>query len=321
MHDGRFFVKGIRIFIAMVMGIFISIPAAVAADFTQNALLQFTALWGETSNETTFREGKSRLDWPMDMQLASFAYSAGYRDFIEFDFFLHASPWMSSGSPMKDFDWLDESYHPWCQPHDGIDVYSESPVDSKALIFGTAIRAYPLSVSCFSAGILVGYHNQKMDFRAYDTNQVGYGSWQNQTASTTGRTSTYNVKYRFWEIGLTGRLHAGNVLKVTADASVIPYAEASDEDDHIRRFRTSTTECTGYGGMISLSTQFALSKRWFVSSSCSRVHISTDGHQRQYWYGNDPATGFDDTGQVVSGIDAEIIQDSFSVGIALGCSL
>ncbi len=305
----------------MIMGFFVSLPAAAAADFTQSAFLQFTTLWGETSNETTFQGGVSRLDWPMDMQLASVGYSASYRGIIELDLALHASPWMQGGSPMKDFDWLDEARYPGRQAHGGVDVYSESDLDSKALAFDSALRIYPLSASFASAGFLVGYHYQEMDFRAYDTHQVGYGSWQDQTISTTGPTSTYNVKYDFYEIGLTGRLHAGSVLKVTADASVIPYAEVSDEDNHLRRLRTSRTECSGYGGKLSLSMRFALSKKWYVSSSCSRVHISADGHQRQYWYGNDPATGFDDTGQAVSGIDAEIIQDSFSAGIALGCSL
>lgn len=305
----------------MIIGVFISLPAASAADFTQNAFLQFTTLWGETSYETTFEEGVSRLDWPMDMQLASFGYSASYRGIIELDLALHASPWMRSGNSMEDFDWLDETYYPGRQVHGGIDVYSESVIDSQALIFDATLRTYPLSISFASAGLLVGYHNQQMDFRAYDTSQVGFGSWQDQTVSVTGPTSTYNVKYSFYEIGLTGRLHAGKTLRVTVDASAIPYAEASDEDNHLRRLRTSQTEATGYGGMLSLSMQYALNKKWFVSSSCSRVHISTDGHQRQYWYGNDPATpGYDDTGQELSGIDAEIIQDSFIAGIGIGCS-
>jgi hypothetical protein len=284
--------------------------------------LQFTALWGKTSNETTFEEGVSRLEWPMDNKLASFGYAVNYRGIVELDLALHTSPWMRSGNYMEDSDWLDEAHYPGRQPHSGVDVYSRSTVDSKALIFDSALRAYPLSNSYASVGLLVGYHNQQLDFRAYDTNQVGLGPWQDQTVSVTGATSTYTVRYGFFELGLTGRLHAGKVLSLTVDTSVIPYAKVSDEDNHLRRYRNSHTECTGYGGMISLSTQFALSKKWYVSSSCSRIHISADdGHQRQYWYGNDPATpGYDDTGQSVSGIDAELVQDSFAAGIALGCS-
>lgn len=320
-HDGRVLVKGIRIFIATVMGIFITVPAAAAADFEQSARLQLTALWGETSAETTFQEGTSRLDWPMDLQLVSFAYTAGYRSLVELELALHASPWMRSGTPMRDYDWLDESYFSGLQPHEGTDIYSESEVDSKAFVFDSILRVYPLSFSFASAGIIAAYQNQQMDFKAYNTNQIGFGSWQSYTTRSSGPTSTYNLKGSIYRIGLTGRLHAGNVLRATIDASAIPYAKFSDEDNHIRRLRVSEAECTGYGGMLSVSTQFALGRKWYLSSFCSKTHISTEGHQRQYWYGNDPASFGNDTGLVRSGIDAEIIQDSFSAGIAVGCRL
>lgn len=320
-RDGRVLVKGMRIFIMAILGIFIIIPAAAAADLEQSARLQLTGLWGETSVETTFRDGRSRLVWPMDVQLAGVAYTAGYRDIVELEVSLHACPWIRSGAPMKDYDWLDESYSPGLPPHGGTDIYSESKVDSKAFMFDSILRVYPLSVSSASAGLFAAYHNGQADFRAYDTNQIGFGPWQGYTNTSSGPTCTYNLKSALFQIGLTGRLHAGNVLKITIDASVIPYAEFSDEDNHIRRSRVSRAECSGYGGMLSISTQFALGGKWYLYSSCSKAHVSADGHQNQYWYGNDPASPGNETGHTESGINTEITQDSFRAGIAIGCRL
>lgn len=281
-------------------------------------------MWGETSNHTCFREGASRLEWPMDMQLIGTAYMINFFDAVELEVGMQAAPWISNGKPMQDYDWIDESLSrsPRRADHEGLDIYSMSIVDSKAFSYDATMRGFPLSVQFASLGFFLSYRNQEMDFNAFDTNQIGFGSWQDQTARAYGPTSTYTVEYDTYLIGLAWRVHAADFLKMTVDTAYIPYAKAVDEDNHIRRLRLSQTKCTGTGGMLSLSMQFSLSKKWYVSSSCSKLHIATDGHQKQSWYGNDPASvGFDDTGQVLSGIDAEIDQDSFHAGISIGCRL
>lgn len=316
--------KGIRTAVITIALILSYIPALSAAGITQNARIGFISMWGETSNNTCFREGASRLEWPMDMKLVHTAYMVNLSDFVEVELGLRAGPWISSGRPMQDYDWMNEalSRSPRRADHEGVDIYSTSIVDSKAFSYDATMRVFPLNFQYATLGLFFSYQNQEMDFKAYDTNQTGFGSWQDQTTSVFGPISTYAVEYDTYLIGLAWRAQAADFLKLTIYTAYIPYAKASDEDNHIRRLRVSRTECTGTGHMLSLSMQFRLSNKWFVSSTCSKLRISTDGHQKQIWYGNDPASpNYDDTGQVMSGINAEINQDSFHAGISIGCNL
>jgi hypothetical protein len=161
-----------------------------------------------------------------------------------------------------------------------------------------------------------------MDYKASNVQQTGYGPWSPlYTVSLAGPTSTYTLNYEFYSVGLSWRLKAGTRASITIDTAWIPYASVSDQDEHLRRYRESKTTCDGSGTMISANWKFALTPRWFVASSFSRTHISADGSQKLYWWGDDPATAVDDTGTSVSGIDADMEQDSYRFGISLGSSL
>ncbi len=316
--------KGIRTAVIIAIFIFVHATGLSAAGITHSARLGLSSIWGETSNNTFFREGASRLEWPMNLQLVGTAYTIDFFDVVEVVLGMHASPWISIGKPMRDYDWINESLSglPRRAAHEGVDIYSESIVDSKIYSYDGTIRFFPLKYQFASLGMLLSYQNRELDFRAFDTNQTGFGSWQDQTTGVSGPTSTYSVEYDIIQTGLSWRVHAGDSLKVTVDTSYIPYVRALDEDNHIRRFRISRTKCTGDGRQLSLSMMFRLNKKWHISSSCSKLDIDTDGHQKQFWYGNDPASnGYDDTGQVLTGIDAEIEQDSFHAGVSIGFDL
>lgn len=306
----------------MVAILFSHATALIAAGITHNGRIQLTSIWGETSFLTTFEEGASSLEWPMDMQLIGAAYTIHFTDIAEIEVALKTSPWINNKSPMKDFDWINESRYQSRAPHEGIDIYSESSVDSKAFMYDSTLRVYPVRLPFASLGFLLAYQNQEMDFRAFNTRQVGFGPWQDQMSTVFGPTSTYTVEYDLYHVGVAWKLNAEDILKLTLDTSYIPYAKAIDEDNHIRRGRVSQAECTGTGSMLSMSLLFALGEKWYISSSCTKLHVSADGNQKQIWYANDPATpSYDDTGQALTGIDDEIRQDSFHLGISVGCKL
>lgn len=317
--------KGIRIVIVTVVALIAHASVLSASNLAHSARLQYISLWGDTSYQTTFKQGSSRLDWPLDMHLLGAAYMAAYREAFELELFLQTCPRTSIHRPMKDYDWLDEAYYPGRQDHAGPDIYSESEINAKALIYGVnariflrsfpAVRALPAA----SVGLFLAYHAQEIDFSSYDTFQDGYGPWQDQTCVIYGPTTTYTVNYDVLHTGLTFRAQAGDALRITLDASYLPYVEANDEDHHIRRKRVSRADCTGDGSMVSLSLQFALNSTWFLHSSCSRMRIDTSGSQTQRWYANDPASDIDDTGRVLPGISTEIDQRSFNAGFAIGC--
>jgi hypothetical protein len=296
-------------------------PARSAPDFTHSFSFLSTGVWGTASNRTVFSTGMSRLDWPMNFGLVGGLYRAGVRGLAEWDLSIQACPWTRSMQNMEDYDLLKESRYGYAS-HEGIDIYSESTTDSKAFILGTGLRVFALSLPYADLGVFLGYENQEMDFKTYNVRQTGYGPWAPlYTVSLTGPGSTYTLNYEFYSLGLTWRLEAGEQASLTLDAAFIPYASVSDEDEHLRRYRESKTTCDGTGSMLSMNGQFALTGKWFVSSSCSLVSISADGYQKQFWWGNDPGSAGDETGTVLGGIDAHMEQDSFRIGLALGCRL
>lgn len=305
----------------MTIGMFlIHLSVLNAADLGHRALFEVSSLWGETMYEITPVDGISRLSWPMDMRLLGAGYALTYRDLIEADFRIQASPWSESARPMEDCDWINESRDPAWAPYDALDVFSRSTVDSKALVLESNVRIFPLSLPPASLGFVGGVHYQEADFRAYDTRQTGYNSWRNYTGSVSGPTATYTVEYRFVHVGASWRVHADRRLYLALETSYIPYARAEDKDNHLRRMRVSRSECTGIGRMFSLSVQYFFTDTWYASTDCSGLRINTSGDQVQYWYGDDPATQtFDETGRGLAGIGAEIEQETFHVGLGFGC--
>ncbi len=286
--------------------------------FSSSLRVQAVSLWGKTTNETTFRQGMSSLEWPVEMRLLEASYLVAVEDLVELELSLQACPWIRSRNPMEDYDWLDESYYSGRAPHDGIDIYSESTIDEKAISFDARARIFALRKAPAYVGLFLAYTNQEMDFKAYDTVQEGYGTWSDRTGSVSGPSCTYTVEYDIYQIGLSWRFNASDILKVTLDSAFIPYVKVRDEDDHIRRLRISQTNCEGHGRMLAMTMHYSIWNRWFVSSSCTWLNISTNGSQIQYWYGNDPASNGDETGMTAQGIGSDIDQKTMNVGIAIG---
>ncbi len=297
-------------------------PAPVSTPFSHSLSLTYSDVSGTSSVTTRFNSGRSRLDWPMDFGLVGGTYRARYREIAEWGISLQACPWTRSAQPMKDIDMFDESrFNGGIPVHDGIDIYSESTTDVKAFLVDLDLRVFALSSRYASMGLLLAYQAQEMDYKTYDTQQVGYGPWDDNTFNLLGPTSTYTVNYDIYTVGLTWRLKAGSRASLTVDTAFIPRATTTDEDNHLRRLRSSEIDCKGNGTRLSLNAKLALNRNWFVSSSCSRIRISGDGTQKQHWYGDDPGTMINDTGRTISGIDAEIKQDSFHIGLSLGRTL
>jgi hypothetical protein len=295
--------------------------APAPRDLTQSVGIVFTGIWGTTSNRTDFASGMSCLDWPMDFQLVGAEYRAAYRGLAELGISLSACPWTRSISDMEDIDLLNESFFGYWA-HDGVDIHSTSTTDSKAFIMDADLRVFLLSSRYASLGLILGYQYQELDYKTYDVRQTGYGPWAPMyTVSLAGPASTYTLNQESCAVGLTWRLKADERASITVDTAVLPYVSFSDEDNHLLRYRLSRNECNGTGTLLALNLKLALTGGWFVTSSCSRVRNHTDGSQRLYWWGDDPGSPGDETGMSMGGIAAEVDQDSFSIGLSLGCSL
>jgi hypothetical protein len=84
--------------------------------------------------------------------------------------------------------------------------------------------------------------------------------------------------------------------------------------------RLSLSEATGTGGMLSLSLQYYFTDIWYAAHTCSKLRIKNEREPGSVLVRQRPgAPGLDDTGRALAGIDVEIEQDTFHMGVGLGC--
>lgn len=98
---------------------------------------------------------------------------------------------------------------------------------------------------------------------------------------------------------------------------------ASDRDDHVLRNKLSEAFGLGIGAFAGLETRF----RWGNAQAGSRPYLllswrwlglRANTRQTQVWYGDDPGTAGDDTGDWISGVDHQLSTRQSAVLLAAG---
>ncbi len=270
-NSGRLLVyKGLKSlslsFLVLIFSVLtvVSLYSSVHAFEYQGTIsLEAVDITGKSSNLTTFNGGRSKLEWPMDARTIGIRVGLWARDIFEAEFSIAATPWVSNHNPMKDFDYLDER---GAQTHAGVDIYSENDLDSKVLLCALQSRIFPLRTRFISGGFTAGYRFEEFDYRAYNTRQVGYGPWENQTGNISGPTSIYSVNYNIFSLGLALKTRIEDTFIITLEACALPLVYAKDEDEHLKRNRVSYTSTSGTGYQASFSSLFKITGNWFISS-------------------------------------------------------
>ena len=97
---------------------------------------------------------------------------------------------------------------------------------------------------------------------------------------------------------------------------------ASDYDDHLRRNKVATSHVMGRGVITDLNAFYTISGggrvKPFIELVGSFLYFHASGSQKQRWYGDDPITAEDDTGNLLQGIPHEINSQQASVGLRAG---
>jgi len=302
--------------ISCVLAVLVFHSRGFALEYSGSASLELINASGENTWISKFNSGRSKLIWPIELKTLGINLGMKGGDLFEAELSIATAPWSSDCGSMKDYDYLDESMFRSKQPHEGVDLYSISDLDSKALIMGIKAGVYPLRTRFLAAGITAGYRQEEYDYRTYNTSQTGYGPWQDQTADITGPTSFYSVNYDIFSLGLALRSTL-DAMVLTFEAAALPLVYVTDEDEHLKRNRVLESETTGSGYQTSFCGVLMLSRDWSAFARCSYIRIQTDGDHDQYWYGDDPVTSYDDTGSGLQNIDTEINQKSFRMGIGV----
>jgi hypothetical protein len=224
---------------------------------------------------------------------------------------------------MQDYDW-------WMYP--GIPKvpfnYTESPAAMRWYLAAAEAQFNLSSGEWGKVALAFGYRFQFINQRITSGN--GWSLDTNLDGTLEPRTpdqfNVYALDYRIFyntvTAGMNLILNPASPVSITAEAGfALPYVY--DRDNHILRHKLSTASGIGYGGIAGLEARYTWSPassrlRPFVALSSSGLWLFANTLQTQYWYGDDPFTPWDDTGNWISGIDHRISTRQYRVAFILG---
>ncbi len=231
---------------------------------------------------------------------------------------------------MKDSDWDElEGFFPMTKFS-----YTESIPEMNFLEFHFKSQ-YQISGNMKNYNfILFGIKKQKIEQsidnftgwrRLFDENSISYLPRDTIPQFSNLPALYYRVTYKTPYVGFGIRRSFGNSSSIDLSASYA-LVMASDFDNHLLRKKTAESNGNGNGIFLNGSGSFLIDK--FGSSNklyfeanigYSKFQINTT--QTQSWYGDDPASSFDDTGAVQSGIPYSIRSSQLAIGFKLRLSL
>lgn len=262
---------------------------------------------------------KSRLEFPLNslvlgVRTAYTLYSGGLEEWR-----FHLSAGTSVSGPwgvLKDHDWyLVEDVPPIKFS------YTESEAD--IFFFETGAGAEKRLFSARDAGF---FGSLEYKFQYITENALGYSGWQYVQDPNPPVDDDYVYAIGVMNSDLLAleytvlyhRVAAGGVIRwrpypsFQINLSLLPQLMyVMDRDDHVLRNKLSTAAGLGLGGEAEVS----LSYRWpgtpdyqsYISFTGGLLYLRAVTEQTQEWYGDDPGTSGDDTGQKYTGI-THIIQ-------------
>ena len=271
---------------------------------------------------------KSQLEFPLDIAMAGLTARldpGSDSDFWWFEAGIYTNL-NDPGGIMTDGDWQGISgILPFTKYS-----YTESEAQGSAFRFDIegGIRVYkPGKMNVYA---VVGFRYQKIK-----QDIIGFDGWfipfddatltfddQVFTQSGIGIVGKYEVTYKQPQIGLLSSMNLTPNLRASLKTVYTP-VWFDDFDDHLLRFKTSIADGTGDGFIGSLRAHYEFAEvggpaRPFLDFNLDYVSISSSGSQTQTWYGDDPASDYDDTGVSVDGIPHEVNSTQYNVGVRLG---
>jgi len=269
-------------------------------------------LYGSTSYHTKFTGGESKLEFPLQTVLAGVSGEIGSTSSRTEPLLKLKATWLANigrgSGNMKDSDWLTDDNHP------GKDIYSESDIKLDAVVVDIRGVYEPYPSAPLSIGIFAGYGYRHYRYEVSNTREVGYGPYATDfTGTFPGKSLNYDVTFEVPYVGFHVGSGTGAGFHAALDLGYSPWAAVTDTDDHLLRYKKSTSDTTGQVYLAELNAQWDVTKDDLFQVSCEAMSISTKGKQTQTWYRtvvvHDPLTGQTTTiyaGDTFSGIDDRI---------------
>ena len=241
----------------------------------------------------------SELEFPLDSYLVSMELSVTLRDRLLVTLNGKMNPAGTDPGTVEDSDWLTPGSTP--------DIYSTSDAELDTQIWSARIayRFFPQKRYSFRAGL--GYLYQDFEFEVGDTYQVSRVSGF-PTGFFAGDTLFYDITYEIPYFELGARWKATERLSLELSLGYSPWAEARDEDQHLRTGQISYGECDGSAELGSAEIRYLFTDHWSASLRANYCRIDTEGR----------STTYDTGGDWEYTIDQEIESEQTSARISLG---
>jgi outer membrane protease len=271
-------------------------------------------------------KGDSELEFPLDVFLVGgrVGLKGKLKSGEPWSISLKASKNVNDPSGiMKDSDWLALPQYNFSTKFS----YTESDAELGALLLCVEGRLGIVRKSSFSVELLGGYEYQDFSFEI-----LGVRGWQGFDVSERVYFDTlqgtnvldYDVAYHIPYAGVAASARFSPRADLRAQAAISPRASASDHDDHLLRFFTADSECTGWALKAGAELGWtilgdAAQSNWSLGFGLGYTKISTKGTQEQTHYGDEPATpDEDETGMKTTGIKQKITSSQVIIRAQIG---
>lgn len=225
------------------------------------------------------------------------------------------------GGIMKDHDWITVQ-----DGFDGKFSYTESSSEGSAVVINLTGDWFLYHKETVLFGPRVGFRFQRIqkdiiDFEGwwidYDTEPYARRPQGGQ-----GKGIEYRIHYFMPMLGLAARIDKHQHYRLEAHISYLPIFY-DDFDDHLFRKKTAESSGHGSGVLAGMAARVNLpstrANHPFIELRAEIISLSASGDQTQTWYGDDGATpGFDDTGQIITGINHEVRSTQSRVALQFG---
>ncbi len=280
---------------------------------------------GGLSETSSFR---SKLEYPHNNSFYGFTFEWRRMHDIKRDLYFTGSLYLNGNyptDPMLDSDWLtDPPYY-----DDYLFSYTESDAELNMvetdILFGMELYRYR-DLMIFGTGGFLLY--------SYDYDMYSLDGWQHDVLWGSGYQDsfsvyqdtlvlTYDVEYYGLYAGSRAEFTPGGVFTLGGDVRLSPLMLVTDLDDHVLRNKEAYSDIKG-GLYLAGSLDLRLETPTDLLSVFFHARVfgesfSYQGYQSQSWYGDDPASDYDDTGNITHGIPNTIKYNrtGFSIGLGL----
>lgn len=281
----------------------------------------------DSAGTTIKEELRSLLEFPQDGILLGssfYLYDPMQKDI----WYLAASVHTNISSPsekMLDSDWYGKQpYIPYTKFS-----YTESDVENRIINTDVHIARHIAQLNKTNIFLVLGFK-----YNYFKQNVSGYNGWQKVLDTVTNEYSDpitvggnapaidYTLKIKQPYIGFNALFNIGKIENnMMAAFAPVFY---SNEDDHLLRYKLSTSDGDGEGYLFNYSFKFDINpeRNVYLKINTEYNYYQATGKQEQIWY-DDEISGSEvivPSGTKISGIPHQIEGSSFSIGAYLGMS-